>query len=104
MNWRKRNRWPAIRTTKTKFIFFRWLSFYFTSSESKLFKNYSASKLFYFCCLILIKITENMKYVAIDTYTDIAWTFSLTISENEYTEIELGKFDSVQKYSLVWRT
>ena len=35
---------------------------------------------------MLTQVTENIKNVDIDTYTEIAWTFSLTIAQNEYTE------------------
>ena len=46
----------------------------------------SASKLLYFSRIILTQITENIKNVDIDIYTEIAWTFFLTIAQNEYTE------------------
>ena len=46
----------------------------------------SASKLLYFIHIILTQITENTKNVDIDIYIEIAWTFSLTILQNGYTE------------------
>ena len=46
----------------------------------------SASKLLYLSRIILTQITENIKNVDIDIYTEIAWIFSLTIAQNEYAE------------------
>ena len=50
-------------------------------------KAYMAtSQLLYFSRIILTQITENIKNVDIDIYTEIAWIFSLTIAQNEYAE------------------
>ena len=38
-----------------------------------------------------------MRYI--DIYTDIAWSFSLAMTQNEYTKKELGEFDSFRKLS-----
>ena len=46
--------------------------------------------------------SETIKYVDIDIYTEIAWTFFM--AQNKYTEREQGKFDSFRKLSFVWRT
>ena len=46
----------------------------------------SASQLSYFSRIILTQITENIKNVDTDIYTEIPWAFSLTIAQNEYTE------------------
>ena len=44
-----------------------------------------------------IKYVNIDEYVYTDIYTEIAWTFSLAITQNECTERELGKVDSFRK-------
>ena len=40
---------------------------------------------------------KYFKYVDVDIYTEIAWTFSLAIAQNEFTQRELRKLDSFKK-------
>ena len=40
---------------------------------------------------------KYFKYVDVDIYTEIAWTFSLAIAQNEFTQRELEKLDSFKK-------
>ena len=46
----------------------------------------ATSQLLYFSRIILTQITENIKNVDIDIYTEIAGAFSLTIAQNECIE------------------
>ena len=87
-------------TAKTKFLFFSWISFYFTSSKSPYqYQNYILAASF---------LTKQLKIsicIDIDIYIEIVWTFSQAMAQNECTKREkLGKFDSFRKLSFVSRT
>ena len=69
-------------TAKTEFLFF--FGFLFTSSEF----TYQYQNYYILVVSFLTKQLKILTYIDIDTYTEIVWTLSQAMAENEYAKRE----------------